>query len=223
MAKFGRDFLQSPMDIFILVIRKQYSSTLVTLLTTEAVVTYVMMIQTLKLRKLNTLRVSWKSYAGLGTSPGKLLTQATTFNSCMNLRWNSSDVTRVIYAIVLVSRVVFAIFNDQRQPHLPGEEIKANRGEKEGVPRKACVHRDRPTSESLAEFEAMKNGKYRRGEATLRMKQDLEDGNPQMWDLVAYRVVDAPHHRTGAKWRIYPTYDFTHCLVDSFENISCVH
>lgn len=52
------------------------------------------------------------------------------------------------------------------------------------------------------------------------MKQDITNPNPQMWDLVAYRVLDAPHHRTGDKWKIYPTYDFTHCLVDSFENIS---
>ncbi|KAF8760316.1 Glutaminyl-tRNA synthetase, non-specific RNA binding region part 1 [Rhizoctonia solani] len=74
--------------------------------------------------------------------------------------------------------------------------------------------------ESLAEFENMKNGKYKPGEAILRMKQDLEDGNPQMWDLIAYRTLNAPHHRTGTKWCIYPTYDFTHCLVDSFENIS---
>ena len=60
-----------------------------------------------------------------------------------------------------------------------------------------------------------------RDRATLRMKQDiLGSGNPQMWDLIAYRVLDAPHHRTGTQWRIYPTYDFTHCLVDSFENIS---
>jgi len=66
----------------------------------------------------------------------------------------------------------------------------------------------------------MKNGKYRPKEANLRMKQDLEDGNPQMWDLTAYRVLDTPHHRTKDKWKIYPTYDFTHCLVDSFENIS---
>jgi len=41
-----------------------------------------------------------------------------------------------------------------------------------------------------------------------------------MWDLAAYRVLDKPHHRTGDKWRIYPTYDFTHCLCDSFENIT---
>jgi glutaminyl-tRNA synthetase len=52
------------------------------------------------------------------------------------------------------------------------------------------------------------------------MKQDLNNPNPQMWDLVAYRVLNALHHRTGDKWKIYPTYDFTHCLVDSFENIS---
>lgn len=82
------------------------------------------------------------------------------------------------------------------------------------------MHRNRPIAESLAEFEGMKDGKYKPKEANLRMKQDLEDGNPQMWDLTAYRVLEAPHHRTHDTWRIYPTYDYTHCLVDSFENIS---
>ncbi|KAJ7498739.1 glutamine-tRNA ligase [Mycena latifolia] len=48
----------------------------------------------------------------------------------------------------------------------------------------------------------------------------LPHGNPQMWDLTAYRVLETPHHRTHDKWKIYPTYDYTHCLVDSFENIS---
>lgn len=66
----------------------------------------------------------------------------------------------------------------------------------------------------------MRDGFYKPKEAMLRMKQDLEDGNPQMWDLTAYRILDASHHRTGDKWKIYPTYDFTHCLVDSFENIT---
>ncbi|KAG8964378.1 hypothetical protein FRC03_001862, partial [Tulasnella sp. 419] len=103
--------------------------------------------------------------------------------------------------------------------HCTGEEIAAARGEGHGQP-KACIHRNRPVEESLAEFQKMKEGKYRPGEAILRMKQDLEDGNPQMWDLVAYRVLDAAHHRTGKQWCIYPTYDFTHCLVDSFENIT---
>lgn len=100
------------------------------------------------------------------------------------------------------------------------EEIKLQRGGPKNGPRFACVHRDRPTEESLAEFRAMRDGKYKPREAFLRMKQKLEDGNPQMWDLAAYRILETPHHRTGTKWRVYPTYDFTHCLCDSFEGIT---
>ncbi|KAG8704127.1 hypothetical protein FRC09_003748, partial [Ceratobasidium sp. 395] len=83
--------------------------------------------------------------------------------------------------------------------HCTVEEIKANRGGEERGPRKACAHRTRPISESLAEFEKMKNGEYKPGEAILRMKQYLEDGNPQMWDLIAYRTLTTPHHRTKSK------------------------
>ncbi|CAL1701118.1 unnamed protein product [Somion occarium] len=104
--------------------------------------------------------------------------------------------------------------------HCTAEEIFANRGGEERGPRKACAHRSRPISESLEEFEKMRTGHYKPGEAILRMKQDLESGNTMMWDLVAYRVLNAPHHRTHDKWKIYPTYDFTHCLCDSFENIT---
>ncbi|KAF9651208.1 glutaminyl-tRNA synthetase [Thelephora ganbajun] len=100
------------------------------------------------------------------------------------------------------------------------EEIHANRGGEKSLTRKACSHRMRPVADSLADFEKMKEGKFAPGEAVLRMKQDLESGNPQMWDLIAYRVLLSPHHRTGDRWKVYPTYDFTHCLVDSFENIS---
>jgi glutaminyl-tRNA synthetase len=66
----------------------------------------------------------------------------------------------------------------------------------------------------------MRDGEYKPREAFLRMKQDITDGNPQMWDLAAYRVLEKSHHRTGDTWRIYPTYDFTHCLCDSLEGIT---
>ena len=68
----------------------------------------------------------------------------------------------------------------------------------------------------------MKNGGFAPSEAVLRMKQDFENPSPQMWDLIAYRSLRKPHHRTGNSWCIYPTYDFTHCLCDSFENITYV-
>ncbi|OCF36927.1 glutamine-tRNA ligase [Kwoniella heveanensis BCC8398] len=99
------------------------------------------------------------------------------------------------------------------------EKMKEDRGMGKGHP-VACEHRDRPIEESLREFERMKNGEYKEQGACLRMKMNLESGNPYMWDMVAYRVKLAPHHRTADKWKIYPTYDFTHCLCDSIENIS---
>ncbi|KAK1759198.1 tRNA synthetases class I, catalytic domain-containing protein [Echria macrotheca] len=101
------------------------------------------------------------------------------------------------------------------------EEIKKQRGGEKGAsPRYRCKHADQTPEYNLAEFRAMRDGKYKPREAFLRMKQDITDGNPQMWDLAAYRVLDKPHHRTGDKWKIYPTYDFTHCLCDSFEGIT---
>jgi glutaminyl-tRNA synthetase len=100
-------------------------------------------------------------------------------------------------------------------------EIKAQRGGEKGEsPRFRCEHANQSIEHNLAEFRAMRDGKYKPREAFLRMKQDIEDGNPQMWDLAAYRVLDKEHHRTGDKWKIYPTYDFTHCICDSFEKIT---
>ena len=136
--------------------------------------------------------------------------------------------------------------------HISEAEIMDQRGGGEGKkPRYACPHRERPPAESLTEFRAMRDGKYAPNEAALRMKQNLDDGNPQMWDLFAYRIPQKKpeqglaneekdlvlderddedeepeeqytgrHYRTGTKWRIYPTYDFTHCLCDSFEGIT---
>ncbi|KAE8612329.1 hypothetical protein XENTR_v10012814 [Xenopus tropicalis] len=77
--------------------------------------------------------------------------------------------------------------------------------------------RDRPIEESLLLFEGMKKGKFAEGEVTLRMKLVMEDGK---MDPVAYRIKYTPHHRTGDKWCIYPTYDYTHCLCDSIEHIT---
>jgi len=77
--------------------------------------------------------------------------------------------------------------------------------------------RNRPKEENLQLFEDMKNGKFDEGEATLRLKVTLEEGKQ---DPVAYRIKYVPHHRSGDTWCIYPTYDYTHCLCDSIEDIT---
>lgn len=78
-------------------------------------------------------------------------------------------------------------------------------------------YRDRPINENLILFNDMRLGKFDEGTACLRMKHTMEEGKQ---DPVAYRIKYVPHHRTGDKWCIYPTYDFAHCLCDSIENIT---
>lgn len=79
--------------------------------------------------------------------------------------------------------------------------------------------RNRSVAENLAEFEKMRRGLYAEGEASLRMKMDLASANPNMWDHVAYRIKFVPHPHIGDAWCIYPTYDYTHCIVDALEHI----
>ncbi|KAI5860358.1 glutaminyl-tRNA synthetase [Durotheca rogersii] len=106
--------------------------------------------------------------------------------------------------------------------HCSDSEIKLQRGGEKGTagPRYRCEHAEQTVDENLKKFRDMRDGVYPPQAAFLRMKQDITDGNPQMWDLAAYRVLDKPHYRTGDTWKIYPTYDFTHCLCDSFEGIT---
>lgn len=48
--------------------------------------------------------------------------------------------------------------------------------------------RDRPVEESLKLFEEMRRGMIEEGKATLRMKQDMQSDNFNMYDLIAYRI-----------------------------------
>ncbi|CAD5220744.1 unnamed protein product [Bursaphelenchus okinawaensis] len=89
--------------------------------------------------------------------------------------------------------------------------------EMRGFEVKESPWRNRTVEENLALFRDMKHGKFDEGEATLRLKLTLEEGKV---DPVAYRIKYVAHHRTCDKWCIYPTYDYTHCLCDSIENIT---
>lgn len=107
--------------------------------------------------------------------------------------------------------------------HCTEAEIKLQRGGKEGKegPRFRCEHSKQDVDTNMSKFRDMHDGKYEPQAAFLRMKQDIESGNPQMWDLAAYRIPknQKPHVR-APEWKIFPTYDFAHCLCDSFEGIT---
>jgi glutaminyl-tRNA synthetase len=86
--------------------------------------------------------------------------------------------------------------------------------------RKDSPWRDTSVAENLRKFELMRIGAYAEGEAWLRMKIDMKHDNSCMRDPCAYRIKYHPHPHAGDKWCIFPSYDFTHCLVDSLENIT---
>ncbi|ODN04268.1 putative glutamine--tRNA ligase, partial [Orchesella cincta] len=119
---------------------------------------------------------------------------------------HSSDYFNELYefAVVLIKKGLAYVC------HQTAEEVK-------GFDAPPSPYRERSVAINLALFEDMKNGMFAEGEATLRMNITLEEGKK---DPVAYRVRYVPHPKQGSKWCIYPTYDFTHCLVDSLEDIT---
>nr|CCA16832.1 unnamed protein product [Albugo laibachii Nc14] len=90
----------------------------------------------------------------------------------------------------------------------------------EDVPSEAISpYRNRSIDQNLLEFKKMRAGLYDEGKACLRMKMDLASPNPNLWDQVAYRIKYVAHPHAGNAWCIYPTYDYTHCIVDALEHI----
>ena len=99
------------------------------------------------------------------------------------------------------------------------EEVREYRGTIT-EPGKNSPYRDRPAEENLDLFERMKKGEFPDGSKTLRAKIDMTHPNLLMRDPVMYRILHEEHHRTGAKWCIYPMYDWAHGLEDSIEQIT---
>ncbi|MGH8020840.1 MAG: glutamine--tRNA ligase, partial [Opitutaceae bacterium] len=80
--------------------------------------------------------------------------------------------------------------------------------------------RGRSIAENLDLFARMKAGEFPNGARTLRAKIDMSSPNIWLRDPVLYRIRHASHHQTGDVWRIYPLYDFAHCLSDYIEGIT---
>jgi glutaminyl-tRNA synthetase len=85
---------------------------------------------------------------------------------------------------------------------------------------KESPFRNRSVEENLDLFTRMKAGEFPDGTRTLRAKIDMAAPNIWMRDPLLYRIRHAEHHHTGAKWCIYPMYDFAHCLSDYIEGIT---
>ena len=102
---------------------------------------------------------------------------------------------------------------------LSQDEIRAYRGTLT-EPGKNSPYRDRSVEENLDLFERMKNGEFEEGARVLRAKIDMSSPIINLRDPVMYRILKAPHWRTGDKWCIYPMYDWAHGQSDAIEGIT---
>jgi len=127
----------------------------------------------------------------------------------------ASDYFDQLYDMAVELIQIGKAYVDELSP----DEIRAYRGTLK-EPGKASPYRHRSVEENLALFEKMRAGGFKEGEAVLRAKIDMSSGNINLRDPVMYRILDAPHPRTGDKWKIYPMYDFAHGQSDSIEGIT---
>ena len=127
----------------------------------------------------------------------------------------ASDYFDRMYELALeMIRAGKAYVDDQTQ-----EQIRLSRGTltEPGTP---SPWRNRSIEENLDLFKRMQAGEFPDGSRVLRAKIDMSSPNLNMRDPVMYRILAAPHHRTGDKWKIYPMYDWAHGLEDSIEGIT---
>ncbi|MBU1368122.1 MAG: glutamine--tRNA ligase/YqeY domain fusion protein [Bacteroidetes bacterium] len=138
----------------------------------------------------------------------------------LGFQWNeepffASDYFEQLYewAVLLIKKGK-AYVDDQSQ-----ELISQQRGTPTR-PGTMSPHRNRSVEENLELFEAMKRGDFPNGAKVLRAKIDMASPNMHMRDPVMYRILNAEHHRTGNKWKIYPMYDYAHGQSDYLEGIT---
>ncbi|MDR1222927.1 MAG: glutamine--tRNA ligase/YqeY domain fusion protein [Tannerella sp.] len=99
------------------------------------------------------------------------------------------------------------------------EQIAAQKGTP-SQPGTDSPFRNRPAEESLDLFRRMNEGEFEEGSMILRAKIDMASPNMHFRDPIIYRIIKHPHHRTGARWKVYPMYDFAHGQSDYFEGVT---
>ncbi len=81
-------------------------------------------------------------------------------------------------------------------------------------------YRNTSVAQNLELLAKMKEGKFSEGECVLRAKIDMASPFMCLRDPALYRIRFEKHHQTGNEWRIYPMYDFAHCISDAIEGVT---
>jgi len=79
----------------------------------------------------------------------------------------------------------------------------------------ACPHRDQSPERNMDLWNGMRDGSVDEGDATLKIKTDMDHKNPAVRDFVAFRIIEDPEHPvTGNEYRVWPLLDFQGAIED---------
>ena len=85
---------------------------------------------------------------------------------------------------------------------------------------KECKHRKMSIKGNLAHWKNMLNGKYKEGQAILRIKTSMKDKNPAFRDRVLFRISNRKHPKVGKKYRVWPLLEMSWAIDDKLLEIT---
>ncbi|HII29941.1 glutamate--tRNA ligase [Candidatus Woesearchaeota archaeon CG08_land_8_20_14_0_20_47_9] len=97
------------------------------------------------------------------------------------------------------------------------EKLRENRGN--GI---ECACRKQSEEKNIFLWEGMLSGKFRAGEAVVRIKTDMHHPNPAFRDRVVLRISERPHPRVGNKYKVWPLLEFSWAIDDHLLGITHV-
>jgi len=130
------------------------------------------------------------------------------------LKWLDVKLTKILYKSDRL-KFVYKIAEDLiKTDHAyvcecDTETLRKNRAD--GV---ECSHRNQTIKENLKKWKKMLAGKYKEGQAVVRLKTDMNHANPAFRDRVLLRVVDRKHPRVGKKYKVWPLLEFSWAVDD---------
>jgi len=106
----------------------------------------------------------------------------------------------------------------ERKAYVDNTDVETMR--KQRLEKKDSACRNNSIDKNLELWNEMQQGTEIGLKCALRAKLDMKSNNGCLRDPVIFRCDLTPHHKTGNKYKVYPTYDFSCPIVDSIEGVT---
>jgi len=88
--------------------------------------------------------------------------------------------------------------------------------------KKDCPCRKKTPDNNVQDWKDMLAGKYKHGDAVIRLRTDMKEPNPVIRDPPLFRIAEEKHPKTGTKYRVWPLYNFACAYEDNDSGITHV-